>query len=74
MDLSMPRMNGYECTYNIRKFYRQNNLLQPMIVACTGHSEDKYIMQAWRYQIDEVIFKPAKLEVIKCLLDEMVEQ
>ena len=43
MDCSMPIMNGYEAAEQIRNFIRQNNLLQPMIIACTGHTEEEYI-------------------------------
>jgi len=29
--------------------------MQPMIVACTGHTEEEYIQKAWNFKIDEVI-------------------
>lgn len=45
-----------------------------MIVACTGHTEDEYIQKAWRYQMDEVVAKPANIEVIKTILKEMIER
>lgn len=35
----MPIMNGYEATELIRRFLRKKDILQPMIVACTGHTE-----------------------------------
>ena len=43
MDCSMPVMDGYEASDLIRDFCRKNNIFQPMIVACTGHTEDEYI-------------------------------
>ena len=43
MDCSMPVMNGYEASDLIRDFLRAKNLLQPMIVATTGHTENEYI-------------------------------
>ena len=43
MDVSMPIMNGFETTEKIRKFVRINQINQPMIVACTGHTEEEYI-------------------------------
>ena len=49
MDCSMPIMDGYEATDKIRKFHRTHLLNQPMIVACTGHSEAEYIKKAWRH-------------------------
>ena len=73
MDCSMPIMDGYEASERIRKFQSKNFLQQSMIVACTGHSENEYIKKAWRHQMDEVIAKPADIEVVKCLLEQMVE-
>jgi CheY-like chemotaxis protein len=73
MDCSMPIMDGYEATDKIRKFLRTNVSQQPMIVACTGHSENEFIKKAWRYQMDEVVPKPANIEVIKCLLKEIIQ-
>ena len=55
MDVSMPIMNGFVTTEKIREFVRINQLIQPMIVACTGHTEEEYIQKAWKYKIDEVI-------------------
>ena len=43
MDCSMPVMNGYESTKAIRKFNYEHHINQPLIVACTGHTEDEYI-------------------------------
>jgi len=37
MDCCMPVLDGYDSCELIRHFYRKKNLLQPMIVAVTGH-------------------------------------
>ena len=42
-DISMPVMDGYELADEIRNFYRQNRIAQPMIVACTDQVEEKFI-------------------------------
>ena len=47
MDCSMPIMNGYEASDLIREFAKNNHLLQPMIVATTGHTENYYINKCW---------------------------
>jgi CheY-like chemotaxis protein len=70
MDCSMPIMDGYTATDKIRNL---KNIQQPMIVACTGHSESEYIKKAFRHQMDEVVAKPANIEILKCVLNEMIE-
>lgn len=72
MDCSMPIMDGFESSILIRKFYRDQGVQQPIIVACTGHTEDEYIAQAWRSEIDELVPKPIKSKILKLILDEIV--
>ena len=66
----MPRVDGYEASIKIREFLRENNMNQPKIIACTGHIEEEYKIKAWRYQIDEIISKPIKIEIAILLLSE----
>ena len=70
-DISMPVMDGYELSEEIRNYYRKLNVPQPMIVACTGHVEEEFIKKAWTYEIDEVISKPVNPDVLKDLLTQM---
>ena len=70
MDCSMPIMDGYDASEAIRKYQKANKLTQPLIIACTGHTEKEYIEKAWSHRIDEVIPKPASIEVVKSILKE----
>lgn len=65
IDQSMPIMDGIEATRRIRKFVEVNELIQPYIIACTGHTEEIYIRQAWNNGIDEIIPKPARIDRIQ---------
>ena len=73
MDCSMPVMNGYDATDEIRNFIRGHKFLQPMIIACTGHTEDEYIKKAWHHQMDEVVPKPMNVAVLRQILDEIID-
>ena len=72
MDCSMPILDGYEASDQIREYIRDNGLHQPQIIALTGHTEEEYIKKAWRHQIDEVISKPTNVNEISCLLKEVL--
>ena len=43
MDASMPIVDGYQATEEIRNFVRIKNILQPMVIAVTGHTEPEFI-------------------------------
>ena len=73
-DISMPVMDGYEASREIREFYQCNQVPQPMIIACTGHVEEQYIKKAWIHQIDEVLPKPIKSEVLRDIFDNIIVQ
>ena len=70
-DISMPIMDGYELTEEIRSYYRHIKVPQPMVVAVTGHVEEEFIKKAWMYEIDEVIPKPVNLENLKQIFTTM---
>ena len=73
MDCSMPIMNGYDATEKIRQFQRTYKLQQPLIIACTGHTEQEYIKKARCHQMDEIVPKPAQTDLMKNILQEVID-
>jgi CheY-like chemotaxis protein len=61
MDCSMPILDGYKASLEIKKFYRTQNIELPKIIALTGHTEDVYIQKAFQSEMDEVVPKPANV-------------
>ena len=43
MDYNMPKLIGPETSIRIREFLKSKNMVQPIITAITGHSEQKYV-------------------------------
>ena len=72
-DYSMPGMNGYEASKQIREFCDSENIEQPYIVAITGHTEDNYVKKAFECGVDEIMSKPAKIDTIEQILGEIVK-
>jgi CheY-like chemotaxis protein len=69
----MPVMDGYDATVEIRKFIRHEQLPQPLIVACTGNEDESHIEKAWAHEIDEIVQKPANVEVLCQILSEVID-
>lgn len=46
MDCNMPFIDGYETTKRIRQHLFENNFIQPIISAVTGHNEESYVDKA----------------------------
>jgi CheY-like chemotaxis protein len=72
MDISMPILDGFKSSILIRQLYRKHDVPEPIIVACTGHTEEEYILKAWRHEIDEVLPKPIKSEGLKIIISESI--
>ena len=73
MDCSMPILDGYQASDQIKNYLKIRSDQLPMIVACTGHIEEEYIDRAWAHQMDEVIAKPISVAILEELLEEMVD-
>ena len=72
MDLSMPIMDGYEATMELRELHKDSQV-QPKVIAVSGHIDSQYIEKAWRYDLDEFVYKPIKLSILNKILDELYE-
>ena len=70
-DISMPVMDGFELSQEIRRFHGLNNMPQPMIVAVTGHLEEDFIKKAWACEIDEILPKPVNPEILQALIKDI---
>ena len=46
MDYEMPEMNGPETAHLIREFLYFEDITQPIIAAITGHSDQKFVVNA----------------------------
>ena len=44
----MPIMDGYQATFEIRKYLRDHSINQPIITAVTGHTEDSYVQKGFK--------------------------
>jgi CheY-like chemotaxis protein len=65
MDCNMPFLDGYEATGQIRQFLYLKQQRQPIIVACTGHTEQSYIDRAINSGMNKVMSKPLDPAVLK---------
>ena len=66
----MPIMDGYKATIAIRDLYKDIKI-QPKVIALSGHVDKQYIEKAWRYELDEFVFKPVKLTILNKILSEL---
>ena len=60
----MPGKDGYQAALEIRDACTCMQVVQPYIVACTGHTEQEYVKLAWESQIDEVMSKPVAIPTV----------
>jgi CheY-like chemotaxis protein len=68
MDISMPKMNGFESSRAIRDFEVENNLPPSRIIALTALGSEASRREAEASGIDEFQTKPVALKTLKDLL------
>jgi CheY-like chemotaxis protein len=68
MDISMPKMNGFESSRAIRDFEVENNLPPSRIIALTALGSEASRREAGASGIDEFQTKPVALKTLKGLL------
>lgn len=70
MDISMPKMNGFESSRAIREFEVQNGLQPAKIIALTALSSEASRREAEASGIDDFQMKPVSLKTLKGLFPE----
>ena len=68
----MPLKDGYQATKEIKAVCDKQGVEHPYIVACTGHTENQYVDLAFKSKFDEVVAKPAKIDVLEVILKEFL--
>ena len=70
MDISMPKMNGFESSRAIREFEVENGLQPAKIIALTALSSEASRREAEVSGIDDFQMKPVSLKTLKGLFPE----
>ncbi|KAI4727097.1 hypothetical protein E4T49_05142 [Aureobasidium sp. EXF-10728] len=73
MDISMPVMDGFEATRQIRAFERSNDITPATIIALTGLGSAEAQEEAFVSGIDLFLTKPIKLDKLTKSLNEIRE-
>ena len=68
--MNMPVMDGNTASLKIREYLYSLGLLQPMIVAITGHIEENFVNKALDDGINMVVSKPVSYSALKDVLKQ----
>lgn len=67
MDISMPKMNGFESTRAIRDYEIEHNLTRSRIIALTALGSEASRREAEASELDEFHMKPVSLKTLRSL-------
>ena len=68
MDYQMPIMDGNQATTKIREHLYNQNMIQPIIIGCTGHVEESYVERSIKSGMNQVLSKPISSIILKEIL------
>ena len=74
MDMSMPIMNGFTATAEIREIERKNRLPRSFIVALTGVTSAEAKASAFASGVNEFFSKPVHMKEVKVVVARAREE
>jgi CheY-like chemotaxis protein len=69
-DVSMPVMDGFTATREIRAYEKANNLAAATVVALTGLGSSKAQREAFASGVNLFLTKPVPLKKLKALIED----
>lgn len=72
MDISMPKLNGYEATEAIRLVEKSKSLSRTAIIGASAHASKRHKEEALGFGMDDYITKPISLAQLKEKLGQYV--
>mmetsp|Transcript_16840 Transcript_16840/g.16092 ORF Transcript_16840/g.16092 Transcript_16840/m.16092 type:complete len:111 (-) Transcript_16840:49-381(-) len=71
MDISMPVMDGFECTKLIRDHEKDSNLPQSYIIGLSAHNSSEMMAKGKESGMNEFMMKPVKVGDIRMILNSL---
>lgn len=74
MDISMPVMDGFAATENIRAMEEKKGWKNCLIVALTGVASEEARNRAFAAGVDTFISKPASIQTLRTIVENLDNQ